>query len=182
MPKKAFIVFSILSLIYLIMPGPKQISDFKPLPNSAKSSLEGDTIQIPNVSAYFSNIYRNFVVSFYLADYRQKTYLLFPPLKLNHPPEYSWKAIKRHTDSTYLEEFVYPLRDSLYVNGFEPFDEDGKPKFWGSKKLNEGENLWYTKTTLRFYPSSIFVRLIVWFGIWLAILFLYKLGRKIIFS
>lgn len=165
----------------MVLPGPRSIADFKPLPNSAKSTLEGDTIQIPNVSAYFSDNYRNFVASFYLEDYLQKTWLPFPPFKLNHPPEYSWKVIKKHTDSTFLEEFVYPMRDSLYVNGFEPFDKDGSPKFWGSIRMNEGKNVWYTKTTLRFYPSSVLVRLTVWLGIWVSILFLYKLGRKIIF-
>lgn len=179
--KKVFIVFSLLLLIYLVLPGPSQISDFKLLPNSDKSTLEGDTIQIPNVSAYFSNNYRNFAISFYVENYLQKTWLPFPPLKLNHPPEFSWTVIKKHTDSTYLEELFYPLRDSLYINGFEPFHEDGSAKFWGSAKLDEGGNLWYTKATLRFYPSSIAIRLIVWFGISLSTIFLYKLGRKIIF-
>jgi len=164
----------------MVWPGPSRISDFKALPNSDKSTLEGDTVQIPNTSAYFSDNFRKFVVDYYLKKYHQNTWFLFAPLKLNHPPEYSWRVIKKHTDSTYLEELVYPLRDSLYVNGFEPFYEDGTPKFWGSVKFNEGKNLWYTKTTLRFYPSSIFVRLIVWLGISFSILFLYKLGRKII--
>lgn len=162
------------------MPGPSNISDFKTLPLSDKSTLSGDTVQIPNVSAYFSNNYRQFVTNFYLRNYQQKTWLPFPPLRLNHPPEFSWNVIKKHTDSTYLEEFVYPLRDSLFVNGLELFNEDGSPKFWGSAKLNQGENLWYTKTTLRFYPSRVSVRIIVWLGITLSILFLYKLGRKII--
>ena len=181
MIKKIYLIFSLFFLVYLIMPGPKQISDFKPLPISDKSTLEGDTIQIPNVSAYFSNNYRNFVISFYLEEYLNKTWLPFPPLKLNHPPEYSWKVIKKHTDSTYLEELFYPLRDSLFVNGFEPFYEDSTPKFWGSSEFVQGGNSWYTKATLRFYPSSIIVRLIVWFGICLSILLLYRLGRKIIF-
>lgn len=180
MIKKIFIIFSVLLLIYLILPGPGKISDFKALPNSDKSTLEGDTIQVPNVSAYFSNNYRGFVVPFYLKNYREKTFLPLPPLTLNHPPEYAWNVIKKYTDSTYLEEFVYPLRDSLYVNGLEPFYEDGSPKFWGSTKLNEGSDLWYTKTTLRFYPSNIFVRFLTWLGITSSIFFLYKMGRKIL--
>lgn len=80
-----------------------------------------------------------------------------------------------------MEEFVYPLRDSLYVNGFEPFYEDGTPKFWGSAKLNQGNNLWYTKTTLRFDPSNILVRVLVWLGICLSIPLLYKMSKRIIF-
>jgi hypothetical protein len=180
MIKKIFILFSLLLLIYMTAPGPSKISDFKSLPDSDRSTLAGDTSQIPNVSAYFSNNFRNFVGSFYLKDYKQLTWLPFPPIILNHPPEFSWNVIKRHTDSTYLEEILYPLRDSLYVNGFEPFYEDGSPKFWGSSKLNEGNNLWYTKTTLRFFPSSFFARLGVWLGITLSIMFLYRLGKRII--
>lgn len=179
--KKIYITFCLLLLIYMVMPGPNSIADFTPLPNSDKSTLAGDTVQITNVTAFFSDSYRNFVVPFYSQDFRKKTWLPFPPIKINHPPEVSWNVIKKHTDSTYLEEIVYPLRNSLYVNGFEPFYEDGTPKFWGSAKLNEGKNLWFTKTTLRFFPSSLITRIIVWLGISISILLLYRIGKKIIF-
>lgn len=178
--KKIFYIVSVLLLVYILWPGPSKISDFMALPYSSKSRLEGDTIQIPNVAAYFSNSFREVVVPFYLANYQRKTFLPFGPMRLNHPPEYSWTAIKKHTDSTYLEELVYPLRDSLYVNGFEPFYPDGKAKFWGSAQFSiDGQN-WYTKTTLRFYPSKAIVRILVWFGIMTSIYLLYKLGKKII--
>ncbi|MDP3733008.1 MAG: hypothetical protein Q8Q91_00560, partial [Candidatus Daviesbacteria bacterium] len=123
--KKIFLIFSFLLLIYMMWPGLGKIDQFADLPSSEKSKLEGDTIQIPNVSAYFSNNFRDFVVPFYLSNYQNLTKFPFPPMRLNHPPEFSWTAIKRHTDSTYLEELVYPVRDSLYVNGFEPFEETG---------------------------------------------------------
>lgn len=180
MIKKLFFIFSGLLLIYMVWPGPSRINNFNPLPSSFKSKLEGDTVQIPNVAAYFSNNFREFAVPFYSVNYQQQTHLPFGPLRLNHPPEYSWIAIKKHTDSTYLEELVYPLRNSLFVSGFEPFYEDGTPKFWGSAKLNEGNNLWYTKTTLRYYSSGAFVRILVWFGITTSICLLYKLGREIL--
>lgn len=178
--KYAFIVFSVLLFIYMLWPGPSKISDFYALPSSDKSQLEGDTIQIPNVAAYFSNNFREFVMPFYWANYQASSHLPFPPLKLNHPPEYSWIVIKRHTDSTYLEELVYPLRDSLYVNGLEPFYSDGSPKFWGSTKFEIGKNAWFTKVTLRFYPSNLAVRILVWFGIIASIYLLYRLVKKIV--
>lgn len=177
--KKFFTIFSALLLIYMIWPGPSKISDFKPLPNSDKSKLEGDTIQIPNVAGYFSDNFREFVVPFYLKDFQNLNHFLFPPLRLNHPPEYSWTAIKKHTDSTYLEELIYPLRSSLYVNGFEPFYSDGIPKFWGSVKFEVEGQSWFTKTTLRFYPANLLVRIAVWLGIVVSIFWLYKVGRKI---
>lgn len=179
--RKLFIVFSALLLVYMLWPGPSKISDFKPLPNSAKSALSGDTVQIPNVAAYFSDNFRDFVVSLYVKEYWRKTLLPFPPLRLNYAPEFSWIAIKKHTDSTYLEELVYPLRDSLYVNGFEPFYSDGQPKYWGSTKFEiEGKSL-FTKTTLRFYPSQLGIRILVWAGIIVSTWMLYKLTKKIVF-
>lgn len=178
--KKFFTIFSALLLIYLIWPGPSKISDFKPLPNSDRSKLEGDTTQIPNVAGYFSDNFREFVVPFYLKDYQNLNHFPFPPLRLNHPPEYSWTAIKKHTDSTYLEELIYPLRNSLYVNGFEPFYPDLTPKFWGSNRFEVDGHNWYTKTTLRFYPSKLIVRILVWAGITTLIYWLFKLGRRIL--
>ncbi len=179
--KILYIFFCTVLLIYMIMPGPGKISDFQALPNSVKSTLAGDTHQISNVAGYFSNNYRNFVVNFYLDDYIKKNWWPFPPLKLNHPPEFSWNVIKKHTDSTYLEEVVYPLRDSLYINGFEPFNEDGTPRYWGATTFSENAHSWYTKTTLRFYPSGLPVKFIVWLGIVTSVLLLYRIGKKIIF-
>ena len=180
--RRIFIIFSILLFIYMVWPGPKEISQFTALPASDKSKLEGDTIQIPNVSAYFSDNFREFAVPFYLKEYSRLTKLPFPPIKLNHPPEFSWLVIKKHTDSTYLEELVYPLRDSLFVNGFEPFTEDGQARWWGAAKFDVDGHSWYTKTTLRFYPSNLWVRILVWFGITLSIFLNFKLGEKIIFN
>lgn len=163
----------------MVWPGPSKISDFKPLPDSAKSTLSGDTVQIPNVSGYFSNNFRKFVVPFYIANYQQNSHFPFPPLQLNHPPEYSWVVIKKHTETTYLEELVYPLRDSLYVNGYETFRPDGTAVFYSVPKLEEAGQEWPTKHTLRLYTSNILVRLIVWAGILISISAIFRLGRRI---
>lgn len=178
--KKIYILFSAMLLIYMVWPGPSRIDQFLALPSSEKSKLEGDTIQIPNVSAYFSNNFREFVVPFYSDNYQNLAKLPLPPLRLNYPPEFSWTAIKKHTDSTYLEELVYPLRDSLYANGFEPFYADGQPKYWGATKFEEGGQNFFTKTTLRFYPSTIAARIVTWFGIVLSTYFLFRLGKVIL--
>ncbi|OGE19717.1 hypothetical protein A3J19_05500 [Candidatus Daviesbacteria bacterium RIFCSPLOWO2_02_FULL_41_8] len=182
MIKKVFILFSLLLLIYMLWPGPGKIADFAPLPSSVKSTLAGDNIeQVSNVAAYFSDNYRGFVVPYYSKIYQSLSHLPFPPMRLNHPPEYSWNVIKKHTDSTYMEELVYPLRDSLYVNGFEPFYEDGSLKFWGSTKFTEGSSpdLWYTKATIRYYPAGTTVKFLVWGGIIFSIYWLFRLGKRI---
>ncbi len=178
--KKIYIIFSLFLFVYMLWPGPGKISDFKALPDSTKSKLEGDTIQIPNVSAYLSNNFRDFVVPFYLEYYQNLTKLPFAPMQLNHPPEFSWTAIKKHTDSTYLVELTYPLRDSLFVNGFEPFYENGEPKYWGAVKFEEGGQNFFTKTTLRFYQSPIWAKLLTWLGITLSIFLIFRLGKNIL--
>ena len=163
----------------MVWPQPSQITVFKPLPGSVKSKLEGDTIQIPNVTAYFSNNYRDFVTKFYQEDFQQLSRILFPPYRLNYPPEYSFVAIKKHTDTTYLEEYVYPLKDSLYINGYEPFNPDKSPKYWGASVFEIEAKNWETKATLRLYPSSLWVRLVVWLGISLSIVSIYKLSGRV---
>lgn len=182
MLRKVFLFFSILFLIYLLWPGPSSIKNFSPISGSAKSTLSGDTVQVPNVTAYFSNNYRDTVTNFYKKNYSDYVKLPFLPLMLNYPPEFAYTAIKDQTESTYLEEFVYPLRDSLFVNGMEPFYQDGEPKYWGATKFHTAVGFLETKATLRFYPSSPFARVITWIGINISLILLYKLGRKIILN
>lgn len=178
--KNLYLGFCILFLIYLIWPGPSKISDFKDLPNSVKSKLDGDVWQVPNVAGYFSNNYRDFTVTYYLKLYKGMVKLPFLPIRLNYPPEFAFKAIKVQTDSTYLEELVYPMRDSLFVNGMEPFYPDGQSKYWGSTKFSADGKEWDTKATIRYYQSSLWARFIVWLGVCISILMTYKLGRRII--
>ena len=114
MVKKIFIsilvIFNLFAVIYLISSTPT----LPDLPNSVKSDLPGDTVQISNVSAYFTNMTRTEVINFYKAYYSG----LFR-INLNHPPERSKQIFVNTMQSYYLEEFVLPFKESLYVNGFE---------------------------------------------------------------
>lgn len=176
--KKVFFIVSFTFLIYLLLPGPARISDFIPLQNSVKSQLDGDTVQVPNVVGYFSNNYRDLVIPFYVRDYKSLTWIPFPPIRLNYPPEYAFNAIKQYTESTYLEEYVYPLRDSLYVNGFEPINADGSQRYQGARILGHRGREFNTKVTLRFYPSPIWARVMVWLGIESSVVFLWLLIKR----
>lgn len=179
--KFIFLTFSIIFLVYLILPGPSSISDFKALPNSEKSKLEGDTIQVPNITAYYSNNYRDFVTKFYQQALQSNTKFPFPPIRLNYPPEFAFTAIKDQTQATYLEEYVYPFRESIFVNGMEPFYEsDKKAKFAGATFFEQDKKLFETKTTLRYYPSSIMHRLTVWMGVNISLVGLWVVGRKVL--
>lgn len=181
--KYLFVVTSCLLLIYMMMPGPSSVVDFGAFPDSSKSSLSGDTFEIPNVAAYYSNHYRNYVTDFYKTKFESKTTLPFSPIKLNYPPEFAFTAILDQTKSTYLEEYVYPLRESLFVNGFEPFDETTKEQRFKGGALFESDGIWWeTKTNIRYYPSSLQARFITWAGITLATFLLWRFGKKVIFE
>ena len=173
---------SILLLIYLLWPyNPTSIEDFSPLPDSSRSTLSGDTVQVANLKAYFSNSYRNFVIPFYLNQFQQKSRFPFPPLRLNHPPEYAYQMIKDQTQSTYLEEFTYPLRNSIFINGLEPFDESTKQaRYPAASYFEEDGKMYETKVTLRYYPSSVFSRFLVWLGVNVSAVLIWKVGRKVI--
>src|SRR5258708_3548859 len=132
------IALFLVGLFYLLLPGPTKISDFPPLPGSLKSTEAGDTWQNPNNVAYFSKWWRSDVTAYYRKEYQKlncpdtglkiiNPFCYLPPIRLNRPPEEAYQYIRDQQQSTYLEEFTYPLRDSIFVNGFEPFDKNGKP-------------------------------------------------------
>ena len=181
MKKRTWLVMSsLVLLVYLLVPGPFDISDFGYLPNSDKSIDPGDTVQIPNITAYYSFNNRDLVTKFFRQDYHRLTMLPFSPIRLNYPPEYAYQTVKDQTQSTFLEEYIYPLRDSLYVNGFEPYYDDGTAKFPRAAQFGINGKHYNNKDTLRFYPSTILSRVIVWLGINLGVLGLYRVGRRVL--
>lgn len=176
--KVVYTFFSLVFLIYLMWPQPSTVTEFKALPNSVLSTLEGDTTQVPNVKAYFSDNFRDFTTNYYKDDFQNLFGLPFLPIRLNYPPEYAFVAIKDQTQATYLEEFIYPLKGSLYVNGLEPLYEDGVPKYPGAIKFEEGGGEHFTKVTLRYYPSPIWARVGVWLGVNMIVILLWKFLKK----
>lgn len=177
-----FLVFFILGLIYLIWPGPSSINDIPPLNPSLKSDEPGDTIQNKNIVAYFSDYRRPEVTDFYKNNFGYLKIFGFKilPISLNHPPEEAFTFIRDQQPSTYLEQYMYPLRDSLFINGFEPFDAAGKPYRVGATQIFIKDSFYETKTTLRYYSSPIFVRIVVYILIWVSLIMLIKLSKKAI--
>lgn len=175
-----FFILSFLLLVYLILPGPSSIDSFSGLPGSLKSIEPGDTVQVPQVAAYYSTLYRLDVMSFYLSQFKDLIAVPLPPLRLNFPPEYAYTAIKDQTRSTYLEEIVYPLRDSLFINGFEPFYQNGQPKYPGATDIVVDDVFFHSKATLRYYGSPVWIRIVVWVGINFSFVLLWKVSRKIL--
>lgn len=177
--KVGYVIISLLLFVYLIIPTPKNVINLLELANSLKSIEPGDTHQVPNIAAYYSNLYRNDVIDFYLAEFKKIHFLPFLPLRLNYPPEFAYTAIRDQTKSTYLEEIVYPMKTSLFINGYEPFYEDGDPKFPGATDIIVEGVKFNTKTTIRLYPSDELFRIIMWLLINFMFVLLIKTTKKV---
>lgn len=172
-----------LGLIYLLWPGPGSIGDIPPIPNSLKSDEPGDTTQNQNIAAYFSLQKRDVITNFYYDQFHYLNVFGFkiPPIKFNHPVENAQVSVRDQVRSTYLEEYAYPFRDSLFVNGYDK-------EVWN--KLNHIQNdtknetieingeMYSSKTTVRYYHSSIITRIIIYIGVWLLCITLAKVTYK----
>lgn len=179
-----FGIIFILGLVYILAPGPQSINDIPPLPGSLKSEEPGDTYQNPNISAYFSNYRRKFVTKYYRDEFGSLNFwgLKIPPIRLNHPPEEAFRYIRDQERTKYLEQYFYPLRDAIFVNGYEPSDENGKKFDSISVPIYINGYYFTSKTTLRYYHSPLLVRLAVYFISWIFLLILIKLFKKAIYT
>lgn len=164
---------------------PRTIDDFPPIPDSVKSDLEGDTIQNPNIAAYFSQMNRDEITNYYRSFFESANFfgIRIPSLRLNHPPEEAFQYVRNQQESTFLEQYVYPLRASIFVNGYEPYIENlisqAPSDFWGNNIQYKGN--WYaSKVTLRYYPVNFLWQIIIYLGIWIFSIALYKLFKKVL--
>jgi hypothetical protein len=149
-----FALFSIGFFGYLVLPNP----DFpKPPPDSFQSKEPAD-IETPLRRSYFTNFTREEVVTWYKNQ--------FGGYRLNYPPEEAQTIIRDQTRSTFLEEIVHPFRESIYINGFEPKN----PK---DVIFIEGRN-WRQKITVRYVPSTLIVRVLIFAGMVILSILLFK--------
>lgn len=153
----------LLGLGYMIIPGPTSIKDFPALPDSVTSELDGDTIQNPNIAAYFSNYKREDITSYYWNYLKNWDYYGFklPLLKINHPPERAFTFIRDQQESSALEEYYIPFKGSFFVNVYDPviYNQVRRREidFYTSHVDYLGQ-FYGSKTTVRYYPTSGFAR------------------------
>lgn len=140
--------------VYLSIP----LNSFPKPPSDAVQSMEDADIETPFRRAYFTDFTREELIKHY------KEQLGFPislplPLRLNYPPEDAQTLIRDQTRSTFLEELVFPFRESLFINGFEP--KEAKDDIW-----YKGQHF-RQKIIIRHIPSSVYWRIII--GVLVAI-------------
>lgn len=160
------VLINILIVTYLILPVPR----LQNLPNSVRSNLPGDTTQLKNVQGYYTNLSRTEVMNFYKSIYASPFLII-----INHPPEKSKEIFRDTMQSYYLEEFIIPFKESLFVNGYE-WEKDvfTKPEKRIQNKLVY-QGITYpskinTKTIITNIPTRLFVLVIIEAGICLIYL------------
>ena len=118
--KIAFYIFSTVFLLYILIPN-QQFP--QPSDKSTQSSEPAD-VESNLRRGYYNNETRSEVLSYYISKFNEISvfnhkFKLFS-ITLNYPPEEAQTLIRDQTRSTYLMEIVHPMRESLFINGFEP--------------------------------------------------------------
>lgn len=165
----------LLGLVYLILPSPATPD----LTNSVRSTEPGDTWQNPTQKAFFTQKDRGQVLfelqsAFSLQGFPLKGY------RLNYPPEEAFTLVRDQLPSYYLEEIVHPLRESLFINGWEP---QNSPKYsYLPAEDRPGiviDGVTYqSKVTINPAYSPLWARLFVWTMIFPASYLVYLSVRK----
>ncbi len=159
---KVIILFVYLLGIVYLLPATPPTPDLIP---STRSTEEGDTIQHPDQRGFYTNLVRKEALEqmqfkFAFSVLGQKV----PSFRLNYRTEEAFEMVRDQLQSSYLEEIVYPLRDSLFVNGWEPLNapvyanlqREDVPKLFFEKVP------YYGKVTIKPVTSMLWARLLVW--------------------
>lgn len=145
-----FVILCIGFLVYLVSPG----FDFPTPPPDSVQSKEMADVETPLRRAYFTNMTRSEVMNHYKSQLKLKLFgYEIPHLNLNYPPEDSQTIIRDQTRSTFLEEIAYPLRESVYVNGFEPKE--------AKDAININGTPWRQKIIIRFVSTQTYIRVLL---------------------
>ncbi len=158
------IFLSIILLAYLSLPNPEFPT---PPPDALQSDEPADT-ETPLRRAYFTNLTREEVMSHYKNQLTKSSFLgiPLPTYRLNYPPEEARTIIRDQTRSTFLEEIVHPLRESVFINGFEPKDPKDAIEIAGKD--------WRQKMIVRYVPSRLWLRLVLGFSTIFAMVVVFK--------
>lgn len=168
--KTILVLLNIAAIIYLILPTPL----LRPLPNSVVSNLPGDTTQLKNVAGYYTNLSRTEVMNFYKSIYASPFLIV-----INHPPEKSKEIFRDTMQSYYLEEFIIPFKESLFVNGYE-WEKDvfTKPEKRSQNKLIFEGITYPSKINTKIIDTTIPSRLFVLFFGELGVYLIYLSYRQ----
>jgi hypothetical protein len=169
-------VVYLLGLVYLTLPSPV----YPDLTQAQRSDEAGDTWQHPDQKGYYTNLTRAEVLGQLQTKFSLKIFgLSIPSYRLNYRPEEATTLVRDQLDSYYLEEIVYPFRESLFVNGWEPTHS---PKYANNPKLHTDLSFhgtpYMSKVTLKPTHSNVIFRVLVWTLIFPATYLVYLSLKK----
>lgn len=159
--KIAVLFIYVLGVIYLVPPSPATPE----LIPSTRSTEEGDTIQNPDQKGFYTNLNRKEAISQMQSKYQLTIFgWKIPSYRLNYRPEEAFGMVRDQLKSSYLEEIVYPFKNSLFVNGWEP---ENAPVFANTPKdkipkLFFEDVAYFSKVTIKPNNSPLWARLLVW--------------------
>jgi hypothetical protein len=170
-------VIYVLGIVYLTLPTPATPD----LSNAQRSDEPGDTWQNPEQKGFYTDSNRSQVIGEMQSKYSIKFFgMTLPSYRLNYRPEESFAMVRDQLDSYYLEEIVYPLRNSLFVNGWEPIHS---PRF-ADRPLKAIPMIsfrgipYVSKVTLKPVNSPVWARLLIWTLIFPATCLVYYSLKK----
>jgi len=142
--RSIYILLAILLFIYVSFP----FFTFPNPPDGFVKSSEPADLEDINRRGYYTNLTRSEIIAHYENEFKRISKL--PHIRLNYPPEEAQEKIRDQTRSSYLEELVHPLRDSVYISGLEaekvPYE------------LNYDEKVWNQKVIIKYIPSELWIR------------------------
>lgn len=123
------------------------------LPDSIQSFEPAD-IETPLRRGYYTNMTRGEVLDWYKKQFEKSSIgnIPMPTYLLNYPPEESQTIIRDQARSTFLQQIVHPMRETIFINGYEPAPTDD-----ANKIVVEGKK-YRQKIIVRFVPTSLFIR------------------------
>lgn len=151
----------LIGVVYLMSPSPA-VPD---LDGGIRSDEPGDTWQHPDQKAFYTNSVRSEVIPQMQSKFSSSIFgITIPSYRLNYRPEESYEFVRDQVKSYYLEEVVFPLKESLFVNGWEPTNA---PEFRHLVAKDKPQvtfkgTTYLSKVTLRPVYSPLWARLLVW--------------------
>lgn len=107
-------------MLYLAIPN----QNFPEKIESAYISSEPSDVELDERRGYYLDETREEVIQHYKGVFSLNAFgVVIKPIRLNYPPEEAQIVIRDQTRSTFLEELVFPFRESIFINGFEPTDD-----------------------------------------------------------
>lgn len=146
---------------YLLTPSPA-VPD---LTGGIRSNEPGDTWQHPDQKGFYTNLTRSQVIPQMQSKFSTSLFgINIPSYRLNYRPEEVGEFVRDQLKSYYLEEIVYPFKESLFVNGWEPANtplyRNRLPK--DKPQVTFKGVTYLSKVTLRPVYSPVWARLLVW--------------------